>query len=662
MSTLNNKNIKNIMNKKNTSHTLPKGLYGLSLMPPPPYSIILSKKSTFLVISAILLAFYGQAQTEPKPFITTWETKTPNETITIPTTEDGYSYTVKWGDGNTDNNVTGDASHQYATAGTHTVTISGTFPRIYFQGNSTSAGQIRSVQQWGDIAFISMFYAFRDCSNLSIANEAGVPNLSNVTDMFGMFQNSSLSGDLSKWDVSKVTNMFGMFAGSAFNGNISNWNVRNVTNMRGMFNRASAFNRNISNWNVRNVMDMSDMFSNASAFNQDLSTWNVSNVTNMFEMFSNASAFNQDLSKWDVSNVTRMTSMFSNASAFNGDLSKWDVSNVTRMTSMFSNASAFNGDLSKWDVSNVKDMRDIFSNASAFNGDLSKWDVSNVKDMRDMFSNASAFNGDLSKWDVSNVKDMRDMFSNASAFNQDLSEWDISSVTSMENLFFGNNSMSSENYDKLLNGWSTKTPEETQIPTNITFSAPDHYTCAGETAREKLVNYYSWSISGDRKLLNDAIDPVPVAPTLSPFSACPQITENNLNNAAPSATDNCDDGAIIVTHNVTDFPITENTTIMWTYKDEAGNTATQTQQVTITTPCPALGVSDDALEAVVFPNPSGRYVEVQSPVESPVRILSVGGELMMESTTNVKVDAASLHSGLYLIQLPDGRLLKFVKR
>jgi len=36
MSTLNNKNIKNIMNKKNTSHTLPKGLYGLSLMPPPP--------------------------------------------------------------------------------------------------------------------------------------------------------------------------------------------------------------------------------------------------------------------------------------------------------------------------------------------------------------------------------------------------------------------------------------------------------------------------------------------------------------------------------------------------------------------------------------------------------------------------------------------------
>jgi len=34
----------------------------------------------------------------------------------------------------------------------------------------------------------------------------------------------------------------------------------------------------------------------------------------------------------------------------------------------------------------------------------------------------------------------------------------------------------------------------------------------------------------------------------------------------------------------------------------------------------------------------------------------------LESTTNTKIDAASLQSGLYLVQLPDGHLLKFVKR
>ncbi|MBC6400688.1 MAG: hypothetical protein GDA37_06700, partial [Ekhidna sp.] len=186
MSTLNKKRSKDIMNTKNTSHTLLKRLCGINLMPPPPYSIILSTKSTFLVVSAILLALFGQAQTDTKPFITTWETKTANETITIPTTGSGYSYTVNWGeDEPADNNTyKGDASHRYAEAGTHTVTISGTFPRIYFQKNNTSAGQIRSVQQWGDNQWTSMREAFWYCNNLTIADDAGVPDLSNVTDMF----------------------------------------------------------------------------------------------------------------------------------------------------------------------------------------------------------------------------------------------------------------------------------------------------------------------------------------------------------------------------------------------------------------------------------------------------------------------------------------------
>ncbi|MBC6425648.1 MAG: T9SS type A sorting domain-containing protein, partial [Ekhidna sp.] len=120
------------------------------------------------------------------------------------------------------------------------------------------------------------------------------------------------------------------------------------------------------------------------------------------------------------------------------------------------------------------------------------------------------------------------------------------------------------------------------------------------------------------------------------------------------------DGEITATTTAS-FPITANAAITWTYTDKTGNTTTQTQAITIT-PC-VLSAADDALEAVVFPNPSsGRYVEVRSPVNSPVRILSVGGELVLESTTNTKIDAASLPSGLYLIQLPDGRLLKFVKR
>ena len=122
----------------------------------------------------------------------------------------------------------------------------------------------------------------------------------------------------------------------------------------------------------------------------------------------------------------------------------------------------------------------------------------------------------------------------------------------------------------------------------------------------------------------------------------------------PTATDNCD-GQIMATTDAV-FPMTASATVTWTYEDEAGNTATQTQEVI----CP-LGAADDAAEAVIFPNPSGRYVEVRSPVASPVRILSLGGELLLEGTTNIRMDVASLHSGLYLVQLPDGRLLKFVR-
>ncbi|MBC6425377.1 MAG: T9SS type A sorting domain-containing protein, partial [Ekhidna sp.] len=150
--------------------------------------------------------------------------------------------------------------------------------------------------------------------------------------------------------------------------------------------------------------------------------------------------------------------------------------------------------------------------------------------------------------------------------------------------------------------------------------------------------------------------PPTVAGTLDAITAACSLAEGDL--TFPTATDNCD--GTLTAETDASFPIMESQTITWTYEDKSGNEATQTQAVTIT-PC-VLSAADDVTEAVVFPNPSGRYVEVQSPVESPVRILSVGGELVLESTTNTRIDAASLQSGLYLIQLPDGHLLKFVKK
>ncbi|MBC6425989.1 MAG: BspA family leucine-rich repeat surface protein, partial [Ekhidna sp.] len=187
--------------------------------------MILSPKSTFLVITILLLAGFGRAQTEPepKPFSTTWETTEVNETITIPTVNgETYNYTVKWGDGsaNTTHNNATPPSHTYATANTYTITISGTFPRIRFGETNesslafvatTAAGQIRSVKQWGDIQWTSMSDAFTGCDNLSIDDGAGTTDLSNVTDMSAMFVGASFNGDLSSWDISSVTDMTQMF-------------------------------------------------------------------------------------------------------------------------------------------------------------------------------------------------------------------------------------------------------------------------------------------------------------------------------------------------------------------------------------------------------------------------------------------------------------------
>ena len=71
------------------------------------------------------------------PFVSTWKTGSDNESITLPLPS-GYEYnfTVDWGDTST-SQVTShddtDKTHTYATAGTYTVTISGTVEGMVFQ-------------------------------------------------------------------------------------------------------------------------------------------------------------------------------------------------------------------------------------------------------------------------------------------------------------------------------------------------------------------------------------------------------------------------------------------------------------------------------------------------------------------------------------------------
>ncbi|MEO2050562.1 MAG: BspA family leucine-rich repeat surface protein [Allomuricauda sp.] len=301
---------------------------------------------------SIIVLDDGVLADDPTSFVTTWKTETDGENITIGTNPDyAYDYTIDWGDGTMEQVTEQDHSHIYATAGTYTVAINGTFPALDIDDDWEY--NLMSVEQWGAIQWQTMTFAFSDCDNM-VFNATDVPDLSNVSDMSYMF-----------------------YANDTFNGDIGNWDVSNVTNM-------------------------SHMFKNTKAFNQDLNDWDVSNVSNMHSMFDSATAFNGDISDWIVSNVADMGSMFYDATAFNGDISGWDTSSLMLAGWMFKNASSFNQDLSAWNVEKVYDMDQMFKNASAFDQSLANWDIGAVGDMTGMLDDCGMstanYNATLIGW------------------------------------------------------------------------------------------------------------------------------------------------------------------------------------------------------------------------------------------------------------------------
>jgi surface protein len=194
-------------------------------------------------------------------FLSTWEVSEADLSVTVPVVPAvAYNYFVDWGDGYTSSRQTGNAVHTYSEAGTYTISIAGTFPRIYFN-NRGDRNKIRFIDQWGDQRWSSMENAFAGCSKLQIA-AVDSPNLKFVRNLRGMFKGAtSLNSGLGHWDVSSATNMSDMFANTAsFNGDVSEWNVGLVRDFSGMFRQATAFDQDLGNWDITNATKMDDMF------------------------------------------------------------------------------------------------------------------------------------------------------------------------------------------------------------------------------------------------------------------------------------------------------------------------------------------------------------------------------------------------------------------
>ena len=461
-------------------------------------------------------------------FIFKITTTTSPQNFVIPCVDEGtFNATVDYGDGTGSQTVTAyndaNLTHSFATAGQHTITIDGSFPNISFYNNASSRTLVDEVVDLGDVGWLYLFRAFRNCTNLTDFN-VGTADISNVTNTAEMFHtcNDLTTLDLSNLDTSNVTDMFGMFRSCTglTSLDLSNFNTSSVTTMQQMFfNCSSLTTLNVSNFNTSSVTNMSLMFylcSSLTALN--VSSFDTSIVTNMSSIFYYCATLTTlNVSSFDTSSVNNMSSMFRNCSSLTTlDLSNFDTSSVTTMSIMFFSCSSLTTlDLSNFDTSSVTNMSMMFFSCSSLTSlDVSSFNTSSVTSTSIMFYNCSSLTSlDVSSFNTSSVTNMSMMFYNcATLTNLNIKHFNISSVTNGSNfLLNSNDALTTIQYDDLLEAWAIQ-----DVQPNVSW----HFGDAQHTV-ENIADWYAPNATSSLSIINNKI--VSIADSTSTFGASQQV-------------------------------------------------------------------------------------------------------------------------------------------
>jgi surface protein len=183
-------------------------------------------------------------------FISVWDTSRNSigssnvNQVKLPLASNGnYGFTVYWGDGKSDSISSYSdtaATHTYSTSGEYSLIITGTLKGFSFD-NSGDRLKLIEIKQWGCLKLGDNGAYFSGCENLTI----------------------SASDALDRTETKVMKNAFHGCSSIAAIPSLNGWDMSNVTDMSGMFSGATAFNQNIGNWNVYKTTDMSVMFKGA---------------------------------------------------------------------------------------------------------------------------------------------------------------------------------------------------------------------------------------------------------------------------------------------------------------------------------------------------------------------------------------------------------------
>lgn len=290
-------------------------------------------------------------------FQTTWETTSPSESITIPTTGAGYLCEVDWGDGNSDiySGTAPTISHTYATAGTHTVKIKGVFPRIYFN-NGGDKTKIRTVEQWGEVGATAMNDAFEGCTGLTSIAANGW----NVANWQFAFKGCTALTDPNDVlvGVTAATTLNYMFEDSGVTQTANISDCASVTQAQAMYKNAPLVTVNAGDYDsLTSMTTMNNHFENCDMTSLPSGAFDgLTAVTTIRQMFKGCTS----LTATPASLFSLSTSLADAEFAFEGcsalatiGASLFDNCPLTKLSGTFKNAAVTSIDFGTWDWTGI---------------------------------------------------------------------------------------------------------------------------------------------------------------------------------------------------------------------------------------------------------------------------------------------------------------------